>query len=320
MSEEQYYNYNNLEKYYSQMGIEQPSQYLRWVKDIINTKVCMYEYEGFPEGLTSEIFEKALMFNNHLCLWQAPDGIITLCRYICGSMFDLYWKPTTVNLLTISGQPLAYSVPYKDIVLVRDNPMDIIPFLTLNSYIEKIIEQEKTLDVLVKLVRFPTILTGTKEQTGMLKTVLRKNINCDGFLIASKDFKDHLEQFDIQMPCKLIEAYEIMEKYRNLAVGSMGIYTVDEKRERIVTAEIQATNDYVDFIYEGMTRERERALREANEKWGCNFTMKETYVENKRDEIAMLGEETKAVEEAKADAEIRVNETSPKPTGFGGNE
>lgn len=315
-----YYNYNNLEQCYNQLGIKESNLYLRWVKDIINTKVCMFEYENLPKGLTSEIVEKALMFNNHLCLWKAPDGIITLCKYRFGGMYDLYWKPVNVNLMTISGQPLSYNVPYEDIVIIRDNPMDIIPFLTLNSYIAKIIEQEKTLETLVRLVRFPTILTGDKEQTGQLKTLLKKNIECEGFIIGNKGLKDHWEQFDIQMPCKLIEAYEIMEKYRNLAIGSMGIYTVDEKRERIVTAEVQATNDYVDFVYEGMARERKRAWKEANEKWGGNTIVHELYIENKRDEIKMIGEETSAVEEAKADAEIRVNETAPKPTGFGGND
>ena len=313
-----YYNYYNLESYYSKLGISEPQQYIRWVKDIINTKICMYDYEGFPKELTSEIFEKALMFNNFLCFWKAPDGGIVLCRYICGGDFDLYWKPVKIDLLTLSGKPLAYNVPYEDIVLVRDNPMDIIPFITLNSYIEKIIEQEKTLSVLVKLVRFPTLLTGEKTQTAQLKTLLKKNLDCEGFVLADKGLTDSLKQFDIQMPCKLIEAYEIMEKYRNLAVGSMGIYTVDEKRERIVTAEIQATNDYVDFIYEGMTRERERALNEANEKWGTDFKLKEVYVENKKDEIELEGEQAKAVETEKAKAQNLIKDKAePKQ---GGNE
>lgn len=315
--QDNYYNYNNLENYYKQLGIEQPATYLRWVKDIINTKICMYEYDNLPKDLTSEIVEKALMFNNYLCFWKAPDGVV-LCRYRFGGVYNLYWKPVNVDLLTLSGQPLAFGVPYEDIVLIRDNPMDIIPFLTLNNYIDKIIEQEKTLDTLIRLVRFPTILSGDKEQAGMLKNLLKKNINCEGFIIANKEFKEHLEQFDINMPCKLIEAYEIMEKYRNLAIGSMGIYTVDEKRERIVTAEIQATNDYVDFVYEGMTRERERSIKECNERFGTNIKMREVYIENKRDEIEMLREETKAVEEPKALAQNLIEK--PEPKAFGGQD
>lgn len=279
-----FYNYYNLEDYLRKNLIDPNEAYLRWVKDIINTKVSMFEYKNLPDGLTSEIIENALMFNNFLCFYHSESLGLILCRYRTGSEFDLYWKPTYVQLMTLSGKTIANHVPYKDIIPFRDNRMDIIPFITLNGYIQKIIEQEKTLNILVKLVRFPTILTGSKEQIQMLRNLLKKNADCDGFTIADKGFKDHMEQFPINLPCKLIEAYELMDKYKEMALGSIGIYSVDEKRERIVTEEVKATNDFVDFIYNGMVQERENAIKKANEKWGYNIIIEESYVENVKDE------------------------------------
>lgn len=284
------FNWNNLENCYRQIGVEQPGEYLRWAKDILATKISMFGYENLPEDLTPQILENAMLFNNYLCFWKSPALGVVLCRWRFGGDFNLYWKPVRVELLTLSGRPLASQVPYEDIVPVRDNPMDIIPFITLNGYIGKIIEQEKTLDTLIRLVRFPTILTGSKEQVGMLKQVLKKNANCEGFMVADKGFKDHLEQFDIQMPCKLIEAYEIMEKYRNMALASMGIYSVDQKRERIITAEVNAGNDYVDFVYQGMLQERKRAIEECNAKFGTDIRIVEMYNENKQQEAELSAE------------------------------
>lgn len=314
MNEESFYNYNNLESYYKKIGIAQPSDYLRWTKDIINTAVEMFDYEGqMPEGLNTRIIETALMFNNLLCFYKSPELGVVLCRYRFSSEFSLYWEPIKVDLLALNGKPIAFGVPWEDIIPFRDNTMDIIPFLTLNSYVDKIIEQEKTLAVLTKLVRLPAIFTGTKEQTAMLKQVIKKNLDCEPFIVAEKDFKQHMEQFDVNMPCKLIEVYELLEKYKNMATGSMGIYSVDEKRERVVTAEINATNDFVDFIYTGKVECRKQALEEARRRGWFDLRLVERYELNRKDEIELTREETKAIEEEKAKAQNLIEDKGGFP-------
>lgn len=306
MNNETYYNYNNLRAYIDKLGIQCPDDYFRWFKDVVGTKVTMFYYDNLPGTLTSEITENALMFNNFLCLWYDKGlGQAILCRYRFGGTYDIYWKPVTVDLLSLSGKSLAIGVPYEDIVIVRDNPSDIIPFVTLNSWLNKILDKEKTLDILMRLVRMPTILVGDKEQAGMLKQLMKKTYEYDGFAIGSKNFKSHVEQFDIRMPVQLSDVYELIEKYKNLALNSMGIYGVDEKRERIVTSEVMANNDFTDFIYTGMYRERQRWVKEANEKWGLNIILHETYVDNQEDDIDI----TKRTALAKAQANIAIEET-----------
>lgn len=306
MNNETYYNYNNLDAYMDKLGIQVPDDYWRWFKDVVGTKITMFYYKNLPGSLTSEIVENALMFNNFLCLWKDEAlGQVILCRYRFGGSYDIYWKPTTVNLLSLSGKSLAMNVPYEDIVIVRDNPSDIIPFLTLNSWLNKILDKEKTLDILMRLVRMPTILVGDKEQAGMLKQLMKKTYDYDGFAIGSKNFKSHVEQFDIRMPVQLGDVYELIEKYKNLALNSMGIYGVDEKRERIVTSEVQANNDFTDFIYTGMYRERQRWVAEANERWGLSVSLHETYVDNQNDDIDIARKSAMA----KAQANIAIEET-----------
>ena len=306
MNNETYYNYNNLRAYIDKLGIQCPDDYFRWFKDVVGTKVTMFYYDNLPGTLTSEITENALMFNNFLCLWYDKGlGQVILCRYRFGGTYDIYWTPVTVDLLSLSGKSLAIGVPYEDIVIVRDNPSDIIPFVTLNSWLNKILDKEKTLDILMRLVRMPTILVGDKEQAGMLKQLMKKTYEYDGFAIGSKNFKSHVEQFDIRMPVQLSDVYELIEKYKNRALNSMGIYGVDEKRERIVTSEVMANNDFTDFIYTGMYRERQRWVKEANEKWGLNIILHETYVDNQEDDIDI----TKRTALAKAQANIAIEET-----------
>lgn len=308
MDGEVYYNYCNLDSYLKKkmVGLEDTKDYLRWFKDIIGTKLSMFYYDDLPEELTSEIVEQALMYNNFLCLYDSPSLGLTLCRYRSGGVYGRYWKPVRVDLLTLTGQTMENNVPFEDIVLVRDNILDIIPFVTLDSWIEKIMDKERTLDMEMRLARMPTMLVGDKEQANMLKELMKKAYGYEGFAVGSKNFKQHVEQFDIHLLVDIINLYDLIEKYKNLAINSMGIYGVDEKRERIVTSEVQANNDFTDFIYAGMLRERQRWVKEANDKWPdkCHITIHETYVDNQHDNIDL----TKRTALAKAQANIAIEQ------------
>lgn len=311
--EDQFFNYNNLEAYLNRMQLAYDGDWLRWVKDLINTKITMFHYDNLPgKKLTSTIVERALMFNNFLCAWKDPSGEVMMCKWRCGSVYDEYWLPEYVTLYTLTGKPLAYDVPYTDIVLLRDNPMDIVPFLTLNSWIQKIMEKEKTIDSIFDWVSLPVVFAGDKEQVASLKQLMGKSKKRTPFIVATKGYKDHLEQFDLKLPVDLNAVYDIMKKYRGMACASIGIYAVDEKRERIVTAEVQSQNDYVDFVYTGMYNERKRFVEECNARFGTNIVLRETYVENQEDNIDMaedlaIAEEQGKVEvaEIKADADIK---------------
>lgn len=281
-----FYDYNNLESYAKKLGLNYDATYFRWVKDIIDVKLSMFSYDNVSEyELSSDIMERALMFNNFLCGYDVPGVGFGIYRWRSGSIFNRYWRPEKVNLLTLSGKYVADDVSYSDIVLFRDNRLDLIPFLTLNSWIDKIIEKEKTLDAIYDWLSMPLILVGDKEQKTALTNVMKKSIKRDPFVIAGKGFKDHVESFDIKLPVELSDVYDILKKYRGMALASMGIYEVDEKRERIVTSEIEAQNDYVDMVYTDMYNERKRFVDECNERFGTNIVLRESYVENQNDSI-----------------------------------
>lgn len=310
MNENQcYYNFMNLNEYFNMCKVKgscYSGEYLKWFKNIASTKISMFSYENLPRGLTTNIIEMSLFFNNNLCLYKSPTLGLVLCKYMTGGEYDIYRKPIKVNLIALNGKPIAYNIPYEDIVLVRDNSFDIPPFLTANARLDKIMEQEKTLTQIIQLCRLPTILSADKSQTAVMKQVLRKIGNFEPFAIANKGFKDHIEQFDIKLTCDPMTIYELMDKYKDLTNASIGVYSTDEKRERIVTAEIQANNDEVDFIYNDSYEQRLRFVNECNKKFGTKITLKESYVNNREDEIKLMKEQVTAEENAKAEAQIKV--------------
>lgn len=286
--------------------------FLRWVKNIINTKVSMFKYENLPDGLTSQIIEECLLFANCCCFYKSDKLGLVMGYYTYAGGLDIYMKPTRVNVIAFNGSPIATNIPYKDIILARDNIMDIPPFVTLTGWIDKIIDTEKTIDIIMILLRFPTILSGDKTQALALQNLLKKAINYEGFVIGSSRVKDRLDQFDIKIPINPNELWTLEEKYIGKAYESIGIYNLDKKRERLVTEEISAENEIVDIIYQDMKNEREQFIEKINA-LGYNIKLVESYIENRKIEDKL------DIDKEKQLAIIK-EEHTPKVTGGNSNE
>ena len=282
MADSWYYDFMNMDHALKTNMIKNgvPWFQFRFIKDFVNTKIGMFEYENLPDGLTSQIMEMAIMFKHHLCLYNVPGIGVVLGCYMPDSTYNYYWKPDAVSVLALNGVTLATKVPFKDIVLVRDNKCDIIPFLTINEYIAKISDIEDKLFKELEIATLPVVLTGNKKQASALKILAQKMGYKNPFIVADEDVTDTVKSFDIKLTINPVDIYTIKRKYTNECLASLGIYSPEEKGERLLVDEIASQNDYVDFIYTEAVNERRRFVDECNKKFGTNIVLKETYMIN----------------------------------------
>lgn len=290
-------NYYNLQDYMRKMGLFDTD--IRFIKDIVNTKMSLIRYEGLPKDLTSEILESALMFNSHLCFYY-DEGLekVVLCKWIPSAMFNIYWKPEKVDLIALSGRHLRTNYPYEDIVLVRDNIMDITPFVYVNEYIKKIHELEKTLFNVLKVAQLPLLISGSKNQAIVLKKLADKILNIEPFVIGDRmTDANTIQGFNIAVPIAPSEIYDLKEKYRAECLQALGIYgDPDQKKERLLNSEVESKQDFANFTYQGCLDERKRFVDECNKRWNTSIKIIESYHEQKEDDLAFQEEQLKMQE------------------------
>lgn len=305
MSDSWYYDFMNLNTAVQKCLLKGGYPYeIHYFKDIVSTKISMFKYEGIEKipNLTSQILEMSLMFCNHLCFYKHTGLGWILCRYVIGSDWNEYLRPKKVNLIAFNGASLGFDVPYEDIVLVRDNSMDIIPFLCINEYIGKIHKVEQTVFKTLAIASLPLALVGNKKVMSQFKTAVKQLLGSDPLVGMDDTMVEKVQGFNIDVPVSPLDIYELKQKYRNECLSSMGIYSVEEKRERIVTQELVNQNDYTDFVYQDAKMERERMIKELNEKDpSLNLKLVEVYVKNV--EETNDEEADKAYKVAKAEAE-----------------
>lgn len=75
-----------------------------------------------------------------------------------------------------------------------------------------------------------------------------------------------------------------MDDYKANALASMGIYSADEKKERLITNEVQAQNDYTDYVYQGMVEQRKQFIQGVKDKWGIDIELVELYKQVKQED------------------------------------
>lgn len=267
MSDSWYYDYMNLNHAVSKALIDGKLPYeIHYVKDILSTASSMFKYKNIERipNLTSQIVEMALMFGNFLCFYKVPGLGWALCRYVADNVFNEYLRPNTVNLIALNGKPLAYNVPFKDLILVRDNTMDVIPFICINEYLGKIHKVEQTVFKTLAIASLPIAIVGNKKMANQLKQVAKQLGNDNPFISGDDSLLDAVKGFNIDVPVSPLDIYELKQKYRNECLSSMGIYSVEEKRERIVTQELVNQNDYTDFVYQDRKMNRAEWVNKLN--------------------------------------------------------
>ena len=284
-----YYNFMNLQSYLDQCKIKGLVGNFRYLKDYINTSISMFKYKNLPEGLTSRIIETALCFNNFLCFYKNtlyPNGLV--CRYLPKGEYDEYWRPTKVDIVTLTGKPVAYNVDYNNIVVMMDNSMNIIPFVTITEYIEKIAFSETTLIKNLKQARIPAFFSGTKEQVASFNKIIEKTEGEDAFAIADPKATDAMSQYDIKFGIQPKDTLEIMKNYMNWTIQSFGMYAgSSQKAERMLVSEVQSQTDLADTIYQDRKDCRVEMLEGINKKFGYNIELVESYTEYMKDHIKL---------------------------------
>lgn len=277
-----YYDFVNLDSTIRKMMLsmsKNPMQF-RYLKNYVNTYISMLNFDNLPQDLTTDILRTTQFFNTRLCFYNIEAiGGVTLLRWIPNGQFNRYMRPTSVNLETLNGKGVASNIPFKDIVLVRDNEMDIPPFLYVMEYIACIDKIENSMFKILNVASLPIVVAGSKKQANTLKDLAKKLIGQDPFVVGDDTIADQLKSYNIDLPVNPIDIYTIKSKYMNELQSALGIYAVDDKRERMITGEVANINNYTDYIYQGMINENKRWIEEVNAKYGLNIVMKETYKE-----------------------------------------
>jgi len=237
----------------------------------------IYEWENLPDSCNQKFLEKTLFYDGKACFVKHPlnDSIINL-------------KCTPQGQINIYDEPIAwraYSYNFNEvydeenIVIVHNNPIEKSTESIIIFYCEKIAEIEETININLACQKTPFIILCDEKQRLTLKNLYEQYQGNAPVIYGNKNLTEILENFKVvstNAPYLADKLYEQKIKYINELLNILGIETnpSEQKKERLITDEVNANNEFSFFSNEMFLIYRQKATNELNKKYGLNVVVK----------------------------------------------
>ena len=242
-------------------------------------KIClsMFEWQNLPDSMNARFIEMCLFYNGQ-CAFLYDDNygyINTMCAD--GGYINIYGLPTELNCysyrynerrslyMTDTGEEKG-----KECILVMNNYERIPTASTINLFAYRLAEAQRTADVNIKAQRTPILITTDQKQYFTLKKMYEEYDGNTPAIFADKNVitPDALKSLKTDAPYIAQDIMDYKREIWNEFLTFMGISNLSEKRERMVTNEIDSNNELVNLNLQALLIPRKEACKQFNEKYG----------------------------------------------------
>ena len=233
----------------------------------------MFTWENLPQTMNSRYIENAL-YENGLCLVNNDEniGLISVpCNY--GANMNINGESTEV---ITSGYNYVKTINYinnKDCVLIRNNDLAKATRDYIANYAERMLEVEMCIRANINQQKFPWFINATEKTKKSLEIIFEKVENFEPFILANKEIglgDNALEVLTMPTPYVADKLNEYKYELEREILTFLSLNNNFEKKERLLTDEINSNNDFISTNAMLMYKNRLQACEEINKKFGLN--------------------------------------------------
>lgn len=242
-------------------------------------KIClsMFEWQNLPTSMNARFIEMCLFYNGQAALLYDDNYGYINTMAADGGYINIYGLPTELNCysyrfnqrrslyMTDTGEEKG-----KECILVMNNYERVPTCATVNLFAYRLAEAQRTADVNIKAQRTPILLTTDQKQLFTLKKMYEEYDGNTPAIFADKNTitPDALKAIKTDAPFIARDLMDYKREVWNEFLTTMGISNLSEKRERMVSNEIDSNNELVNLNLQALLIPRKEACRQFNEKYG----------------------------------------------------
>lgn len=236
-----------------------------------------FKWNGLPDTIKEEWIEH-LLYEYGRCLFFNDKNMGLMClQCYDGQGRNVYNYPLSYRAV---GFNYSKEYPADEVVEVCNNKLRTSTHDMITYYTNKIYEVERTLDTNVKVLKAPFVFVTDDKQALTMKTIFEKLdenepvIYLDKGVTAGRDINEIITCLQTGVKPFLVELTDYRHDVQNEILSALGINNANtDKRERLVTDEVNANNQYIDCNVQLMLEARQRACERINELYGTNITV-----------------------------------------------
>lgn len=232
-----------------------------------------FKWNGLPEGLEERFIERVL-FDEGRCIFYEDklNGILALpcAPHGAPNVYGEYvrWRAMGFKHYAIVDTDKA--------VLIENNKLRMPTRDAVLYFVNQLYETVRARDVNIKTLKIPFIFTCDDKNVTTLKAIFEKIDDNECAIFADKNTRldEAIGLVETKVKPFTAELTDVYHDIMNEALTYLGINNSNtDKRERLITDEANANNQFIECCSEMFLEARQRACEEINKKFGLNVSV-----------------------------------------------
>lgn len=260
------------------------ASYFDYLDRMRKIALSMFEWENLPDSMNARYLELTLFYKGQAgLLYDENFGFINT-QATDGGYINIYGLPTRIQCYSYRYNemrdlyvPSANRPKEEEAILVLNN-YDRTPTATsLQLFAYRLAEAQRTADVNIKAQRTPILLTTDQRQEFSMKKLYEQYDGNTPVIYADKNSglnPDAIRAIKTDAPFIANAILEYKQSIWNEFLSFLGINNLAEKRERLISNEVDSNNELINMNLQSYLIPRKKACEEFNQKYGMNINVK----------------------------------------------
>lgn len=251
--------------------------YIDYLERMKKIALSMFEWQNLPDSMNARFIEMCLFYNGQAAfLYDDNYGYINTMA-ADGGYINIYGLPTEIQCYSyrFNQRRSLYMTDTgaekgEECILVMNNFERIPTATTVTLFAQRLAEAQRTADVNIKAQRTPILITTDQKQYFTLKKMYEEYDGNTPAIFSDKNVitPDALRALKTDAPFIVNNIMDYKREIWNEFLTFMGISNLSEKRERMISNEVDSNNELVNLNLQALLTPRKEACKQFNDKYG----------------------------------------------------
>ena len=255
----------------------------------------LFQWENLPLTIEERYIEKALFDKGLVCLVDDKNfgQIVVGCSY--SQNMNIWGEPTEVittgyNYVKSFNIENTVNTTYtrdndneegiNSALVCQNNDLALSTREILEYYVNKLVEVELSTFTNVYLQKFPFLINTTRDNEQTMRTLISKVDKGEPYIMYNKkiaDLSNAVDVFNLNVPFVADKLMQYRFETEREIYTLFGFNNNFEKKERLLTDEINVNNDFINCNIDIMYKKRKEFAELMNNKYGWNVQVTKRY-------------------------------------------
>lgn len=242
-------------------------------------KVCLslFEWKNLPPSMNARFLEMCLYYQGQAALFYDSEYGYINSMACDGGYINIYGLPTEIQCYSyrFNQRRTLYTVDTgeekdKECILVLNNYERIPTSSTIELFAKRLADAQRTADVNIKNQKTAALLLCDQKQYFTLKKMYEEYDGNTPAIFADKNLitPDAIRSIKTEAPFIADKIMDYKREIWNEFLTTLGISNLSEKRERMISNEVDSNNELVNLNLQSLLIPRKEACKQFNEKYG----------------------------------------------------